>query len=192
MTPAETTYYETLAGHVAGTIDPSKAAPRIGFNWVPITQFFGHETSWQTAVPTLFDFDGDGDVDSSDFASFSACVNGVGQRPRSDRCGLADADRDGDVDETDFWRFQGCFNGSEQPSNCLPRMAVTPMKDLDLDGDVDGADFSIIAGCFNGTGNRVATSCLQADLDGDNSVDAQDLAILASCFNGTGNPQTCR
>jgi len=56
------------------------------------------------------DFDGDGDVDSEDFAHIQACVDhpGILALPY---CSNADLDGDGDVDGVDLTRFQACFAG---------------------------------------------------------------------------------
>jgi|GEM_PF-2878401 len=62
-----------------------------------------------------WDFDGDGDVDVSDFAHFQACFNGPGVAPASGCLVDADADDDGDVDVGDFAAFQVCFNGPGRP-----------------------------------------------------------------------------
>ncbi len=69
---------------------------------------------------TPADFDLDGDVDLSDFASFRYCYNGPNQSPtQPSSCGVADLDGDGDVDLADFGAFQACFNGPNQPPACL-------------------------------------------------------------------------
>lgn len=56
------------------------------------------------------DFDGDGDVDISDFTVFAGCFTGSGT-PCSGECCLADFDGDGDVDIADFNTFAGDFGG---------------------------------------------------------------------------------
>jgi len=61
------------------------------------------------------DFDGDGDVDLSDFVTFQLCFAGSSNPPAS-TCppGLnADLDGDGDVDLGDFLIFQQHFTGSQ-------------------------------------------------------------------------------
>ncbi len=71
-------------------------------------------------VYTPADFDLDGDVDLSDFASFRYCYNGPNQLPtQPSSCGVADLDGDVDVDLSDFAVFQTCFNGPNQPPACL-------------------------------------------------------------------------
>jgi len=60
------------------------------------------------------DFDGDGDVDLSDFTSFQLCFGGA-SNPPAGTCppGVdADLDADGDVDLADFLIFQQNFTGS--------------------------------------------------------------------------------
>jgi hypothetical protein len=66
--------------------------------------------------PVSADFDGDSDVDLSDFTGFQYCFNGP-NRPPSDTtyCYVADLDQDGDVDLADFMVFQACFNGPNRP-----------------------------------------------------------------------------
>jgi len=67
-----------------------------------------------TTPPLRFDFDGDGDVDLTDFAFFQICFTGSAgdctQRPAF--CCDADADGDGDVDLADFTEFQLAYTGS--------------------------------------------------------------------------------
>lgn len=55
-----------------------------------------------------FDFDGDGDVDLSDFNTFQLCFGGDG----TGNCVEADGDEDGDVDLVDFEQFQILFTGA--------------------------------------------------------------------------------
>jgi hypothetical protein len=67
------------------------------------------------APPPVPDFDGDGDVDLSDFAWFQACFNGPNRSPTASGCDGADMDGDGDVDLADFSIMQACFNGPNRP-----------------------------------------------------------------------------
>ncbi len=64
------------------------------------------------------DFDQDGDVDLSDFATFQACFNGPNQAVTSPACVKTDLDFDNDVDLSDFAAFQTCFNGPNRPAAC--------------------------------------------------------------------------
>jgi len=57
------------------------------------------------------DFDGDGDVDLSDFVFFQLCFAGS-NNPFPPGCECADLDGDGDVDLADFILFQQAFTGS--------------------------------------------------------------------------------
>src|SRR3990170_861638 len=70
---------------------------------------------WPGAAPRLLgDFDGDGDVDLSDFTQFQLCFGGS-NNPPAPTCppGVdADLDGDGDVDLADFLIFQQNFTGS--------------------------------------------------------------------------------
>lgn len=60
------------------------------------------------------DFDGDGDVDQSDFAFLQACLTGTGV-PASPECTRADLDvpPDNDVDNSDITRFLACMKGPD-------------------------------------------------------------------------------
>ena len=70
------------------------------------------------------DFDGDGDVDLSDFALLHLCFSGPNHPPAlPEKCGAPDFDLDGDVDLTDFAAFQSCFGGPNRPpaADCILR-----------------------------------------------------------------------
>lgn len=58
------------------------------------------------------DLDGDGDVDSNDFALFADCMTGP-EVPAGPDCALADFDCDADVDLGDFALFQQQFSGPQ-------------------------------------------------------------------------------
>ena len=57
------------------------------------------------------DLNDDGDVDLSDFASFSVCFSGSGVPYSPLECGLADMDADGDVDLRDMRRLVDMLTG---------------------------------------------------------------------------------
>jgi 6-phosphogluconolactonase (cycloisomerase 2 family) len=57
------------------------------------------------------DFDGDGDVDLSDFGQFQLCFTGPGGSFDDPDCAAFDFDDDGDVDLADFGQFQLVFTG---------------------------------------------------------------------------------
>ncbi len=63
------------------------------------------------------DFDGDDDIDQTDFAHLQVCLGGdaVNYPPG---CRDADLGDDGDVDGTDLTAFLGCMGGPEQPPGC--------------------------------------------------------------------------
>lgn len=65
------------------------------------------------------DFDGDFDVDLSDFSLFQLCYGGPNRPPTALCTVAADLDNDDDVDLADFGRFQACFNGANNPPACL-------------------------------------------------------------------------
>jgi hypothetical protein len=65
--------------------------------------------------PANFDFDGDGDVDLTDFAEFQLCFTGPGGGPIEASCQAGDADQDDDVDLADFGEFQLAFTGPAAP-----------------------------------------------------------------------------
>jgi arylsulfatase A-like enzyme len=63
------------------------------------------------------DFDGDGDVDQSDFGELQRCYSGGNKTP-PEGCDPADLDLDGDVDPFDFDRFQDCYGGPGAAPSC--------------------------------------------------------------------------
>ena len=63
------------------------------------------------------DFDGDGDVDQSDYGQFQLCVTGSGQIQNDPNCLAARLDADVDVDQDDFGIFQACMSGPNKPAN---------------------------------------------------------------------------
>lgn len=67
------------------------------------------------------DFDGDRDVDQSDFGIFQQCYTGPSNVQAAPACAGTDFDGDADVDVADFARFQACFSGPGVSSNphCL-------------------------------------------------------------------------
>lgn len=72
--------------------------------------------AWRVTIdyPLTADFDGDGDVDNADFATFSQCFGGAANPPAA-TCpnGVdADLDDDGDVDVSDFVLFTQQFTGA--------------------------------------------------------------------------------
>ena len=77
-------------------------------------------TSISVTPPTVApDFDGDGDVDQSDFGHYQACVTGPSAGPPAPGCEDADMDGDTDVDLSDFGLLQRCFSGADIPADPL-------------------------------------------------------------------------
>ncbi len=86
---------------------------REGVTW------FGPEITWTinvTAPPPPpsqpGDFDGDFDVDLTDFGFFQACYTGTTVPQTDPACAPALLDPDTDVDLNDFGVFQGCMSGA--------------------------------------------------------------------------------
>ena len=64
-----------------------------------------------TITPHFVDFDGDDDVDQSDFGHIQACLTGPGIRQQDASCLAADLDGDDDVDQSDLAAFHQCTSG---------------------------------------------------------------------------------
>ena len=78
---------------------------------------FAHDEAFNYATPALAqatvlpgDFDGDDDIDLSDFGHLQSCLSGaaIGYGPG---CRDADLDADGDVDLPDVNTFNSCIGG---------------------------------------------------------------------------------
>jgi len=50
LNPVEMTFYDILAGHYTSAVPAAHDDPYIGFNWAPITRFFGEGTTWRSDV----------------------------------------------------------------------------------------------------------------------------------------------
>jgi len=70
-------------------------------------------------APVIPDFDGDSDVDQSDFGVLQQCCSGSA-KPYAPGCEGADLDDDGDVDQSDFDVFLTCLGGPGQTAQCGP------------------------------------------------------------------------
>ncbi len=64
------------------------------------------------------DFDGDSDVDQTDFGHFQECYSGSGYQQTDPNCLDAILDNDGDVDTDDFAIFEACMSGPHVPTSC--------------------------------------------------------------------------
>jgi hypothetical protein len=74
--------------------------------------FLGPVWSFSTNLPP--DFDGDGDVDMTDFSHLQLCLSGSGPQP-DPLCQDTKLDADTDVDAADVALFLKCLNGSNVP-----------------------------------------------------------------------------
>src|SRR5262249_32178444 len=50
LNPTEMTFYEILAEHYTKAVPPNEPDPYQGFNWAPVTRFFGEGTAWRSDV----------------------------------------------------------------------------------------------------------------------------------------------
>lgn len=94
----------TIGEAVVGTTEGPQLELAMGF-WAVVT----------VDATTDGDFDGDGDVDLTDFAQFGQCFGGA-NNPPAPSCppGVdADFDEDGDVDLSDFAVFAQNFTGAQ-------------------------------------------------------------------------------
>jgi hypothetical protein len=120
-----------------------------------------------------FDFDGDWEVDWTDYAHFEACFTGSGGEA-APSCALADSDLDGDVDCMDWAQFR--FLWTEPPEDLPDFPVCICAADFDDDGEVRAADLAQLLGAWGPNPDH------PADLDGDGTVDASDLAILLAAW----------
>ena len=51
LTPTEMTFYEIFAANFAKPIPEEEPPPMLEFGWAPMTNFFGHGTTWDTILP---------------------------------------------------------------------------------------------------------------------------------------------
>lgn len=113
---------------LSGTIGQPDAGPGAtgmsGGNLELVGGFWAGAASLPPSSPCP-DFDGDGDVDSGDFAVFAQCFGGSFNPPAPSCPGGVDADLDldGDVDPGDFAVFSQCFGGNNNPP-----AATCPLK----------------------------------------------------------------
>ena len=69
------------------------------------------------SATTAGDFNGDGDVDQSDFGFLQDCFSGAGISQPRPQCRRARLDADDDVDQDDFGIFQACMSGANNPAD---------------------------------------------------------------------------
>jgi hypothetical protein len=53
LNPVEMTFYDIFAGHFTRPVPDGQPDPYVGFNWTPITRFFGEGTTWSSEVLSL-------------------------------------------------------------------------------------------------------------------------------------------
>jgi hypothetical protein len=53
LNAVEMTFYDILAGHYTRPVPEDHADPYVGFNWAPVTRFFGEDTVWESHVLSL-------------------------------------------------------------------------------------------------------------------------------------------
>jgi len=72
------------------------------------------------------DFDGDGDVDTADWAVFETCFTGPDAGPLTYLCDPGDMDRDRDIDCTDYVLLTRAWTGPGSPTALAACAAVIP------------------------------------------------------------------
>lgn len=111
-------FHHDFSGLVAGTYVADVAVVALSCDNSP--RHIRVEVRIDTIAP---DFDGDGDVDQSDFSKLQACFTELISPPvMPPGCESTDLDGDGRVMASDFELFQACFQGpgSIPPPTCLP------------------------------------------------------------------------
>ena len=113
------------------------------------------------------DFDGDGDVDQSDFGHMQVCLTGSSVPVTDPNCFACNFDGDSDVDGADMQVFLGCMSGANIPAdpNCADGGESAPLGDFNEDGNIDSFDLEILA-----------------DLYRDGQADLYDFAVLAQSW----------
>jgi hypothetical protein len=114
----------TFQGNQASTTyDPGTLSPATIYYW-RIDEKNGSFTttgavwSFKTASVPRADFDGDGDVDQTDFGHLQNCFFVDISVPTSSGCEDADLTGSGNVDSADFTTFLPCFGGANRPPGC--------------------------------------------------------------------------
>lgn len=74
-------------------------------------------------MPAMSDFDGDGDVDQTDFGFLQRCISGTDVSQADPYCQSMKIDADQDVDSGDILAFLTCLSGPNTPadSDCIDR-----------------------------------------------------------------------
>jgi hypothetical protein len=111
-------------GPYNGTTTPTLDITAITFNEAGIyrcivTNAYGADPSNPAALTvrrTISDFDGDGDVDQSDFGYLQGCLGILDVEVTYPACASADIDGDGNVNLDDLARFLECVSGPAVPA----------------------------------------------------------------------------
>jgi hypothetical protein len=108
LTATEMTFYDILAEHYTSEVAGGEPDPRVGFNWAPITRFFGHDTTWTSAVPILpalpGDYNGDNVVNAADYT--------VWRNSRGQTITLPNDSTPGEVNDDDYAVWKAHFGES--------------------------------------------------------------------------------
>jgi hypothetical protein len=102
LNPTEMTFYDALADYYTKVLPANTPSPYVGFNWVPMTDFFREGTMWRSDLGGVMgaDVDFSGTVDCDDVNVVTASFgHRVGQVEFD---GRADINRDGVVDVRDL------------------------------------------------------------------------------------------
>jgi hypothetical protein len=152
-----------------------------------------------TPYPNV-DFDGDADVDSTDFDTFYGCNTGpaIGYNPLPSACTLtadtdgyiaADADKDGDVDQSDFAVLQRCYSGVGVMADVTCTGGVTPTTGPTYIV-LNGTSIAVTGGGVTVSGttatiNSVGTYYISGTLsDGQIAVNTAQSGVVEMILNG--------
>ncbi len=147
---------------------------------------------WSDIYPNVLlgDFDGDGNVDSSEVALFDAYLQSNDGNPVLD----ADGTANGSIEIAGFGlgfslydlNYDGLVDSEDR---AVVGGSSYPRADYDHDQDVDQDDFGHLQVCLTGADQTPPLpGCRNADLDRDNDVDQSDVAVFVGCASGPAIP----